>query len=266
MNKTLGIVFGLLFLATLAHADVFVVDPTVEHAKPNATINIGSVSPGEKVELILSTSTGYGADVEWESATLGAVSPSGGIRTQDDESGDDSLITTIQTTSITPAGTYTVPLTLSGDPELLQDETYTIQFTIARGLIKGSLSTENVNGNVNLPSTFSVLLVNDSSSPVSLRVVPALPAVWSLPQTIQLKPHSFVTVPVVVTPRFAGPKTFDITLVRAENGVTIDTLQATLVANPTIKDRYSAGLYGFPFFTISLVANYVANAFFSFVL
>ncbi|MEK6902154.1 MAG: hypothetical protein AABX02_01025 [archaeon] len=264
--KPLGIVLALLIITTLAHADAFVVDPIVEHAKPNTVIDIGGVSPGEKIELILSTDAGYGKNAEWESAILGTVSPSGGVRTQSAESGDDSLITSIQTTSITPVGTYTIPLTLSGNPDLLQNETYTIQFHVARGLIKGSLSTENVNGKVNEPSTFSVLLVNDSSTLVSLNVVPALPSVWSKPQRVQLKPHSFVTVPVIVTPRFAGPKTFDITLVRNENGLVIDTLNATLVANPTIKDRYSAGLYGFPFFTISLVANYVANAFFSFVL
>lgn len=266
MHKLLGILFALLMIITFVHADAFVVDPIVEHAKPNATIDIGGVTPGEKMELIISTDAGYGPSAEWESATLGTVYPAGGIRTESAATGDDSLITSIQTTSGTQTGTYTVSLTLSGDPELLQDETYTIQFHVARGLIKGSLSAENVNGNVNQPSTFSVLLVNDSSSPVTLRVVPSLPSVWSKPQTVQLKPHSFVTVPVIVTPRFAGPKTFDIALVRNENGVAIDTLTATLVANPTIKDRYSAGLYGFPFFTISLVANYVANAFFSFVL
>lgn len=266
MNKAFGIIFALVMMITFVHADAFVVDPVVEHAKPNATIDIGGVSPGEKIELILSTSTGYGNTTEWESAELGTPSPSGGIRVQSATQGDDSLITSIQTTSLTQVGTYTIPLTLSGDPEMLQDETYTIQFHVAKGLIKGSLSTENVNGRVNEPSTFSVLLVNDSSAPVSLRVIPSLPSVWSQPQTVQLKPHSFATVPVIVTPRFAGPKSFDITLVRVENGATIDTLNATLVANPTIKDRYSAGLYGFPFFTISLVANYVANAFFSFVL
>ena len=53
MHKALLIGLAILALLTFVHADAFVVDPIVEHAKPNGTINIGSISPGEKIELMV---------------------------------------------------------------------------------------------------------------------------------------------------------------------------------------------------------------------
>lgn len=250
----------------LVHADASLVDPVVVKAKPNGILDAGSISPGEKVELIFSRNSGYGKDVLWNQALLSLNGNANGIQTFDSEKGSDSLITRIQTSPLTREGTYTFDVQLIGDEGVLEDEGYTVQLDVKKGLLKGSLSAENVQGKVNETLRFSVLLVNDSSAPVNVLVQPALPTVWSEAKTIAMKPHSFVTVPVDVTPRFAGPKTFDITLIRVDNRATVDTLHATLVANPTLKDRYSAGLYGFPFFAISLVSHYLANAFFSVLL
>lgn len=257
---------ALLSFGMLAHADASLVDPVVEKAKPNGILDAGSISPGEKVELIFSRNSGYGKDVLWNQALLSLNGNANGIQTFDSEKGSDSLITRIQTNPLTREGDYTFDVQLIGEEGVLENEMYTVKLSVKKGLLKGSLSAENVQGRVNQPLSFTVLLVNDSSAPANVLVQPALPTVWSEAQIIAMKPHSFVTVPIVVVPRFAGPKTFDITLVRTDNRATVDTLHATLVANPTIKDRYSAGLYGFPFFAVSLVSHYLANAFFSFLL
>lgn len=259
-------VLTILALATMVHADVSLVDPVVQKAKPNGMLDAGSISPGERVEIIFSRNTGYGRDVLWEQAQLTVEGEAGGIQTTNSEIGSDSLITMVQTSPFTREGEYTFQVKMIGDQGTLENETFTLILRVQKGLLKGSLSAENVTGGVNQPLTFSVLLVNDSSAPVTVRVEPALPQVWSTAQTVPLKAHSFSTVPVVVTPRFAGPKTFEIKLIRVDNQATVDTLNATLVANPTLKDRYAAGLYGFPFFAISLASHYLANAFFSFLL
>jgi hypothetical protein len=256
----------LLSFSMLAYADASLVDPVVVKAKPNGMLDAGSISPGEKVELIFSRSSGYGKDVLWNQARISIQGSPNGIQAFDSENKSDSLITRVQTNPLTKEGMYTFDVRLIGDEGVLEDETYTVKLNVKKGLLKGSLSAENVKGRVNETLQFSVLLVNDSSAPVNVLVQPALPTAWSEAKTIAMKPHSFVTVPVDVTPRFAGPKTFDIALLRGDNRAAVDTLHATLVADPTLKDRYSAGLYGFPFFAISLVSHYLANAFFSLLL
>ena len=268
MKVSIPILFLLVLLVfgITVHADASLVDPVVEKAKPNGVLDAGSISPGEEVELIFSRSSGYGRDVLWEQAFLTLNGNTNGIRTTDSQKGSDSLITRIQTSPLTPEGEYAFDVRMKGEAGVLEDETYNVKLRVRKGLLKGSLSAEHVQGRVNEPINFTVLLVNDSSAPVQVRVQPALPAAWSNPQLIDMKPHSFVNVPIQVTPRFAGPKTFDIEIIRMDERTSVETLRASLVANPTLKDRYSAGLYGFPFFGISLVSHYLANAFFSFLL
>jgi hypothetical protein len=168
--------------------------------------------------------------------------------------------------TLLPEGEYQIPLTLHGDPNALQDETYSIHFTVSKTLFSATLENPQVEGKLNERLHYSLVLVNDSSASSTISIQPTLPVTWTAGQTLTLKPHSFQNITLDVTPRFAGPKSFDIQFTNAQTGQRYDTLHATVVANASIKDHYSAGLYGFPFFTISLVANYLANAFFSLAL
>lgn len=256
----------LLLAATQVHADAFLVDPVVQKAKPNQVIDLGRISPGENVDVIFNKNAGYGKEAEWKQARITNNYSVQGIGTRDSGVGTDSLITNIHTTALTAEGTYDFPLILVGEDGVLVNETYTLRIAVQKNLLNGSLSANQLSGGVNEPSTFTVLIVNDSSAAANVDVVPALPQIWAKSQTTKIDAHSFVEVPLTVTPRFAGPKTFDIKITNTGSGETISTLKGTIVANPTMQDRYAAGLYGFPFFTISLVANYLVNAFVSFAL
>lgn len=266
-HKIMGIfVLSTLLFSSFAWADAYLVDPVVEKAKPRETIDIGRISPGESVDVIFNKNAGYGKDIEWKQARISNTHMVYGFVTRDSEVGTDSLITHVQTSSITPEGVYDFSLELVGEENVLVNETYTLRVTVQKKLLNGSLSANQLSGGVNEPSTFTVLVVNDSSAPARVEVTPALPQIWASARTTTIEAHSFVEVPITVTPRFAGPKTFDIKLTNLDSGETVSTLKGTIVANPTLKDRYAAGLYGFPFFSISLVANYLVNAFVSFLL
>lgn len=256
---------ALLLLSTLVWGDAFLVDPVVLKAKPNGVLDMGRLSPGERVDVIFNKNAGYGKNVEWKQALLTNAHSAQGFVTHNSDTGTDSLIARVETSTLTPPGTYDFPIELVGVEGELINEHYTLRVTIQNDLLNGSLSVNQLSGGVNEPSTFTVLLVNDSSAPAHVEVIPALPQIWAQARSTTIEPHSFVEVPIVVTPRFAGPKTFDIRLTR-DNGENVSVLKGTIVANPTMQDRYAAGLYGFPFFTISLVANYLVNAFVSFAM
>ncbi|MEK6821500.1 MAG: hypothetical protein AABY11_03835 [archaeon] len=260
MNPTWMILGALLLLAIPAYADIAMVDPVVEKVRAGGIIDAGSISPGESVELIFSRVSGYGKDIFWEQAILQKTEDATGVRTENSASGTDSLIAIIHTTSATPLGEYRFRVTMKGDGDTLQDETATIILRVENNLVKASLSTEEVNGRVNEPLTFTVFVLNNSSATIPIAIEPALPASWVRPQTRMMGPHSFETVTLEIIPRFAGPKTFDIQVTRTDKGTEVAAISATLNAEPTLKDRYSAGLYGFPFFTISLVSHYLVNA------
>jgi hypothetical protein len=256
---------AILAFSTMVWGDAFLVDPVVLKAKPNGVLDMGRLSPGEKVDVIFNKNAGYGKNVDWKQARITNAHSVQGFVTRNSDEGTDSLIARVETSVLTPPGTYDFPVELVGVEGELINENYTLRITIQNDLLNGSLSVNQLSGGVNEPSTFTVLLVNDSSAPAHVEVIPALPQIWAHARSTTIEPHSFVEVPIVVTPRFAGPKTFDIRIVQ-DNGETLSTLKGTIVANPTMQDRYAAGLYGFPFFTISLVANYLVNAFVSFAL
>lgn len=256
---------ALLLISSAVWGDAFLVDPVVQKAKPRETLDAGRIAPGEKVDIIFNKNSGYGKNADWTQAKIENTHRAQDVTTMDSGVGTDSLITRIETSLITPEGVYDFPLELVGNNDELLNEDYTLRITVKKNLLNGSLIANQLSGGVNEPSTFTVLLVNDSSAPANVEVVPALPQIWAQSRTTRIEPHSFVEVPLTVTPRFAGPKTFDIHI-NTTQGETVSTLKGTIVANPTMQDRYAAGLYGFPFFTISLVANYLVNAFVSFLL
>ena len=265
-KKALFILLLTLIFTSYVSADAFLVDPLVVRAEPGKIIDVGGVQPGEKMELIFSTDSGYGEEAKWIQAVFGNNPYGEIIQAKSSEVGTRSLITTISTSTLLPAGTYRFPLTLKGTPGILEDETYQIQFVVAPQLFSATLQNPKVEGKLNETITYDVTLVNDSSATVSVRVQPSLPPTWGSGTTITIKPHSFKSIPLLVTPRFAGPKSFDIQVTNEQTGQRYDSLHANLVAKASVKDHYSAGLYGFPFFTISLVANYLSNAFFSILL
>ncbi|MBM3282015.1 MAG: hypothetical protein FJY86_01580 [Candidatus Diapherotrites archaeon] len=264
-SNTILLGIALLCLSTLVWGDAYLVDPVVQKAKPRETVDAGRIMPGESVEIIFNKNSGYGKNVDWTQARIQNTHNEEGFITQDSGVGTDSLITKIQTNLLTPEGVYDFPLEMIGNNDELLNETYILRVTVQKNLVNASLIANQLSGGVNEPSTFTVLLVNDSSASTKIEVIPALPQIWAKSQIVNMTPHSFKEVSLNVTPRFAGPKTFDIRITK-ENSETISNLKGTIVANPTLKDRYGAGLYGFPFFTISLVANYLANAFVSFLL
>lgn len=265
-QKILCILLFLLALAANASADAFLVDPLVVKAEPGKIIDVGGVQPGESMQLIFSTDSGYGNNAKWVQAVFGTNPYGEIIQAQSSEAGTRSLITRISTSTLLPPGTYRLPLTLRGTPGQLENETYQVQFTVAQKLFSATLMDPRVEGKLNETLKYNLTLVNDSSAEVTVRVEPSLPTTWSNGITTTIKPHSFKSVEMLVTPRFAGPKGFDIQVTNTRTGQRYEMLHANLVAHASIKDHYSAGLYGFPFFTISLVANYLSNAFFSLVL
>ena len=67
MQPLLKIALLGIFLAgmiSFVHADAFVVDPVVQKAKPAGELDLGSISPGEKLEVIFSTDSGYGNEAQ----------------------------------------------------------------------------------------------------------------------------------------------------------------------------------------------------------
>ena len=169
-KKALFILLLTLIFTSYVSADAFLVDPLVVRAEPGKIIDVGGVQPGEKMELIFSTDSGYGEEAKWIQAVFGNNPYGEIIQAKSSEVGTRSLITTISTSTLLPAGTYRFPLTLKGTPGILEDETYQIQFVVAPQLFSATLQNPKVEGKLNETFTYDVTLVNDSSVIVSVRV------------------------------------------------------------------------------------------------
>ncbi len=266
MNRGFYLLALLVLAASYVSADAFLVDPLVAHHAPGKLIDVGSIQPGEEMELIFSTDAGYGKEAKWLQARYERTPYGELIQTHNSEVGTESLITRIYVSTLLPPGEYRIPITFSGELGVLENEKYMIRFMVARELFSATLQNPRVEGKLNEPLTYEMTLVNDSSASVTARIEPTLPNSWSEGKTTTIKPHSFQNISIQVIPRFAGPKNFEIHVTNTQNLERYSSLRATLTANASLKDQYAGGLYGFPFFTISLLANYLANAFFSIIL
>ena len=110
---------------------------------------------------------------------------------------------------------------------------------------------------INQPVTYEITLINNSLAGHTVQVSSDLPLLWFEGQEITLKPKESKTLTLTVTPRVYGFRAFTFYLHSQENGRLLNLSPARIDAKPVLKEKYATGLYGFPFFTLSLVPYYL---------
>ena len=69
-----------------------------------------------------------------------------------------------------------------------------------------------------------------------------------------------------MTPRVYGYRNYSFYVNSQLNGNLVNLIPARIEALPVLKEKYATGLYGFPFFTVSLLPYYLLEGLVALVL
>ena len=249
----------MCFLASFGFAEVQLVSPLEKFVSENQAIELGSVQAGETIELIFSSNSG--ALRPWVSASASSL-PIGWNAEQLAQPGNkNTLILQVMVPKESDAGAFMFKA-------LLQDEAGNSQEASFLAFVEEGLLTAQVDSikktalaGEQIPFTFQ--LNNNSIAEHSITLYSSLPLTWFKPETIIVKPKSSKQFSTAISPKSYGEKKFSFYLKSNLNAKTLQEISPRVEVKPTLKNKYEAALYGFPFFTPSLIPYYIFNSFIS---
>src|SRR3989344_3392827 len=259
MLKKILLLFSIIFFVSAAFAEMsFVTETEKTTLLDNQTLEFGDIQRGETLELRLSSDAGN--ENEWTQLIVLTETLPLGWKAVNSEKEKKVLIAAV-----------TVPLQASLDAyqfkvkavSPLKSETVNARVILKEGLVSADISATVMQVTVNKETEFELTIFNKSNASHKVIVSSNLPVLWFKPVELTLKPKEIRKVSLKVTPRVYGFKSFQFQVKSAMNNELFALIPSQLVVEPTIKDKYSAGLYGFPFFTMSLFPFYLINSFLS---
>ncbi len=256
-KKALSLLLVLLLLQTAF--SVRLVDPINKELVDNDFV--GAVSPGSTLELIITKDFD-----KFDSLNILSELPASfEISLKNEQESFKVFIKVPKTVSLTD---YPLSLQLSGP---LLDENVSVYFSVQKGLMDASFDNYSSSSEVGKESSYKVTLVNNSYSNESFSIVPQLPWYWKTNEFVSEFKDVSVIVPkrstktfyFSIIPRVQGEKVFNSTIVFGSSG---ESKTASLKVNalPSIKGKLESVFFGLPFYSFSLIPNYLISGFFSF--
>lgn len=256
--------FALCF--SFAHADIFLVSPFEKQIHSRDTVELGSASPGETIELIFSNKSGK--DFAWSKAELANQLPAG-WQVSDSEVYSETLIIKITIPPFEQETAQNLKINMSNFQDEKKNESFNATLFVRKNLISAAITGLQKETSVSEPVDYALRLSNDSIADHSITVSSTLPKYWFDDKIILLKNKnstgSVQEIKLSVMPRAYGYKDFSFKVISNQNGREIESFNARLKINPTLKGKYSAGIFGFPVFTPTLLPYYLVNSFLSFL-
>lgn len=216
---------------------------------------VGSIVPGQELELIVSKELG-----KYNTLTIDSTLPNTiNISVKDYL---ESIKIFIKTSEETLQINYPLKFTLVGD-ENVSVETH---FIVDDALLDSSVLNFSSDSFVNSPAEYEFLLVNKSHADAKFVIGTDLPKYW-----LGNEAEKVVIVPklstkkdsIKVYPQIQGSHFFQSVVIMQNKNL---EKEFTLVVNskPTLLSKFSSSVNGLPFYSISLLPSYILNAIFSF--
>lgn len=256
MLKWLSAAFFLLLLLSFACADMFMVSPEVKRISDASVIEAGSAQRGETVELIFSEKTGYEGK-HWSALSV-KVAPEGwNIRAAKE---GKALIASVEVPADAKPNIYNITLVFSNPAERLVRESLDARLSVEENLLKASITNLNRASLVNEAVEYKVVLNNESIAEHTVLIGSTLSTQWFEPVEIRVGAKKTLEETLTVIPRGYGKKRFRFSVLSAMNGSSFGSFESVLDVMPTLNGKYSCALYGFPFFTVSLLPYYLVDS------
>lgn len=247
----------ILCLSLQASADIFLIEP-VELALPDSeSLELGQMAVGETLRVVLQRKSGLG--FEWDSIEIDAQALPPGWRPSM-KTTDKTLVAEISVPADAEETIQRISFTVRSSAQPFSQESFFGYLTVKKNLLEASMEKLKQNSMVGENSTFRLLLNNGSISSQKVIVHSSLPDYWFEPKTVELLPKQTVDLNLEIHPYSYGKRQFSFTVSSALNSFE-KSFAAELDVFSTLKGKVSSALFGFPFFTISLLPQFLVNAF-----
>jgi hypothetical protein len=254
-KKALFLLFLVLLLSTVF--SLRLIGPVYTDLKGNDYV--GSILPGSNIELTFSKQFD-----RYVSLKLISQLPNG-FESKIVEEVDYSKLYIFSPKNAS-LGEYPLTLEFVGEKESVVFQVY---FLIEKDLLTVSSDNYFTSSNVGEKAVYDFTFINNSHADVNFKITNELPWFWNSDSFFEQENVS-VFVPsrstkkgaLVVYPRKQGETIFNTTIF-FDNSLESRAFSLRLNATPSIKGKMESVFFGLPFYSFSLMPNYLINGLFS---
>jgi hypothetical protein len=250
---------ALLLFGSIAVAEVQLVSPFEKFINETQVVEVGSAQAGETFELIFSNNSG--SLKNWETVSAENLPEAWKAVQLEQPRNKNTLILRVSIPANSETGAFMLKTALKDSSGNSREASFLV--FVQEGLLNSNVDSLKKTANSGEEITFLLSLNNDSIAEHTVSINSSLPLTWFKPETASVKQKSSKTIILKVNPKSYGEKKFTIFAKSALNGKTINEIKPTIEVKPTLKSKYEAAQYGFPFFTPSLIPYYIFNSFIS---
>jgi hypothetical protein len=250
MNK----VISIFLLAILLFSGVFAVKQVEPYSQIISNDNlVGRAVPNSTLELVFSKE-----NEKFDTLKINNNFPEGFSIAIKHEL--ESFKVLVNIPDETNKESYKINLTFSNSMDSSVEETVEVYFLVDSGLLFASMDNFSQETFTGQAAEYSFTLINNSDAKTYFIVNSSLPSSWHGAFAVQVLPKSIVKEKDYVVPGISGERKFVFTV---DYGGDEKEFNATIKANPTIESKFSSTLNGLPFYSFSLIPNYLLNGLFA---
>jgi len=257
MLKKLIVALALLAFFSTTHATVFLINPVEAELGEGALVELGKVAKGETFEIIVEKKSGF--PFQWESIEVDSTAlPTGWVVEKD--SSPQTLILRVSVPVSAKESIQNIPVEVFSPDNNGTSQSFTAEIVVKKNLLRAEVKSLAKDAIVYEPVVFSAVIINDSIAPHAVVVYSSLPNYWFEPVSLELKSKETKDFNLVVFPKTYGKRDFSFFINSQLNGFSKE-IPAELFVFPTLKNKFEAPLFGFPFFSIQALPYYLVNSF-----
>ncbi len=260
----------LLFALPVVFAGVTLVSPVPVTLPNGGSTDLGSIQPGETLELFFSLRDGKGgfwSDAELDSGSLPDGWTLTGPERFAESLGFKVLVNPDERERVVPL-VFRFWKTASAG-ELAPSESVTVVLLVRNDLVSFQVVSENDRIRLGDEAVFVFRAVNESLAPHSFEVSSSLANFEFRPFSVSLSgvnsDSAVFEQQLVVAPKVYGKRDFSFRVVSKENHRVLEQFNHSLIVEPTLRGKFQSGLFGFPVLAPSLNMFYFLNALVSFL-
>ena len=268
LGKAAFILVLLLLLSTSVFA-IRLIDPISKELSKDTPNYVGTVAVGNTIELIFSKEL----TDKYEELDLATVLPDGfSYNVKNDL---ESIKMFISVPADATVGDYALQVQLKGSA---RNDTVPLYFTVVKSIANEKeyllVSPSEIfrqETNVDGSAEYKLTLENRTDAQGNFTITTDLPSNWMNQNMLDNSKYSkVVTVAkgqkaeeiIVIHPRLEGDRQFKVTVAYED---TSKEFGFEVKANPTLKSKLEASVYGMPFYSFSLMPSYFLSGLLSFL-
>ncbi len=257
MFKKAVFVFLLFLCFSLnSFASVFLLEPIESTLENDGSIELGQVARGETFEIVVQRKSGL--EFVWDNIAVENNSLPLGWKAESERT-DKTLVIHISLPVDAEESIQKISFLLSSTETPFLQESFSVFLTVKRNLLSVSMEGLKQDALVNVGSTVRLLLNNQSVASQRVRVSSTLPNYWFESVDLTIEPMQLLDVNLTVFPHSYGKRNFSFKIESEFNSFE-KTFDSEFNVFSTLRGKFSSSLFGFPFFSVSLLPHFLINA------